>query len=480
MAIEPQHSETMSGAPASSEPADFGANAALILAALGRIETVVRDERAALASLRASLGEMAQAIARAKAVADSENAAAMLDEFEHRVDAMIGIAGGTPETEAPATESIPESPTESNQVPTVSGVVLRLGPGDAAPEPAAVETEPPAETVGDKGPTVAMLTAMVEALSASIQTPAQEPEAEVTAAALEAMESPPPAMEMAPEFAAAPVEAEVTATVMSETAPVAEAEPVAEVEPLAEAVPALLPSTTLAQESTLLASFEQMESRPFPPPEEGTAVIFTSKFEPEAKVEAEPEANVQAEYFAPEPAPTPEPDQPSPMEAAEFLPPAEPAAAEVQPEPVHAAAPEPADIANVVAATAEPEAIAPPAEAPAESKLAEAEFDPADFLFGPEPEPDPAAFLLDTAPPRRAPRAVVLPQPEFVATPSEPPQAEEPKVSEPGAEPPQAEVPQEAMATEVDQAQPTPEPAPHDPLRALKAMSANERLAIFS
>ena len=96
MATEPQHSETMSGAPTSSEPADVSANAALILAALSRIEAVVRDERAAMASLRTSLGEMTQAIARAKTVADSENAAAMLDEFEHRVDAMIEIAGGAP------------------------------------------------------------------------------------------------------------------------------------------------------------------------------------------------------------------------------------------------------------------------------------------------------------------------------------------------------------------------------------------------
>ena len=124
MATESQHSETMSGAPASSEPADVGANAALILAALGRIEAVVRDERAAMASLRSSLREMAQAIARAKAVADSENAAAMLDEFEHRVDAMIETAGGAPAA---------EQATVSVQVPTVSYVVLRLGQGERWP-----------------------------------------------------------------------------------------------------------------------------------------------------------------------------------------------------------------------------------------------------------------------------------------------------------------------------------------------------------
>src|SRR5215207_6393640 len=149
MATESQHSETMSGAPASSEPADVGANAALILAALGRIEAVVRDERAALASLRTSLGEMAQAIARAKAGADSENAAAMLDEFEHRVDAMIEIAGGAPAAEQAA---------EPDQVPTVSDVVLRLGPADTASEPTVADAARPADSGGDKGPTVAMLT----------------------------------------------------------------------------------------------------------------------------------------------------------------------------------------------------------------------------------------------------------------------------------------------------------------------------------
>ncbi len=38
-----------------------------------------------------------------------------------------------------------------------------------------------------------------------------------------------------------------------------------------------MPGETLARETTLLASFEQMEIRPFPPPEEGMAVIFTSR-----------------------------------------------------------------------------------------------------------------------------------------------------------------------------------------------------------
>src|SRR4051812_17184722 len=94
MATEPRHSETMSGAPSSSEAADVNADAALVVAALARIEAAVRDQGVMLGHLRTALGDMAQAIANAKAVADSEAAAAMLDEFEHRVDAMIEIASG--------------------------------------------------------------------------------------------------------------------------------------------------------------------------------------------------------------------------------------------------------------------------------------------------------------------------------------------------------------------------------------------------
>jgi len=101
MATEPQHSEIVSVAATSSEAAapppeqrDIGGDAAVILAALGRMEAAVREDRAALRQLRTSLLDMAQAIAGAKHVADSEAATAMLDEFEHRVDAMIEIAGG--------------------------------------------------------------------------------------------------------------------------------------------------------------------------------------------------------------------------------------------------------------------------------------------------------------------------------------------------------------------------------------------------
>src|ERR1051326_12041 len=118
MATEPQRSEMMSGAPSSSEsaphrpaPTDVSADAALILAALGRMEAVVRDERAAFTRLREMLGDMAQAIARAKTVADSETATTLLDELEHRVDAMIEIAGGQHPVAASAATPAPPPPS---------------------------------------------------------------------------------------------------------------------------------------------------------------------------------------------------------------------------------------------------------------------------------------------------------------------------------------------------------------------------------
>ena len=320
-------------------------------------------------------------------------------------------------------------------------------------EPAVADAAPPADTGGDKGPTVAMLTAMVQALSASIQTP--EPEAGSQEA-----EPTPPALATAAEFAPWPVEA----TAVTELESVRE--------PAAEAAPASMPGETLARETTLLANFEQMEIRPFQPPEEGTAVIFTPRIEPANRRRSK----------APRPLPRPSRQRHPPRRraaTAETAVPqfAEPGAADIQLEPLPAAAPAPAAMAevasapDVAAAAVEPEAQTH-SEAPAESKPLDPYFDPTDFLFGPEPEPDPAAFLLDSAPPQRTQKAV-LPQPEFVSTPTEPPKIEELEPQPPKAEAPQAET------GEVEQPD---EPArePHDPLHALKAMSPNEKLAIFS
>jgi len=66
----------------------------------------------------------------------------------------------------------------------------------------------------------------------------------------------------------------------------------------------------------------------------------------------------------------------------------------------------------------------------------------------------------------------VLPQAEFVTVP--PPQ------ETPAQEMPATEEAPAAEAEPSAQSESAPEPAPDDPLRALKAMTENERLAIFS
>jgi len=608
MVAEFQRSEIMSGAPSSSESvsprpaqADVSADAALILAALGRMEAVVRDERAAFTRLRAMLGEMAQAIARGKAVADSETAATLLDELEHRVDAMLDIAGPGPVAEAaaipdpqPPAAAAPveaqaiQHPAGPDQVPTVSDVVSRFG-SDDEPPPAAAAPQP-VENTATGAPTVAMLTAMVEALRNSISPAAPEPkaapesptpqaadvvtqplevapqpetsaigntevattnaeaahlaeppDAEVAQAAeaaypteaIEAADIPPPAepkpdnsafvamlrarlaelqaaeataapepavIEVAAQLSDAAPPPETSAIDSAETvaptaeivdaaepehfaeAPEAEAsqaieathtEAAADVPPPADPAPdnsafvAILnarlaalqaaaaespqpgdeaplseaiqttdvaeaasipgPPVTGLHESALLASLQQMRARPFPPPDEGTAVIFAPK----------PEFQFLPE-FGREPAASTEP-------------PSEPEQA-ITPQPATAAAETPS---AAVAPDVTQEA---PSEAAAASETAESDFDPADFLFGPEPEPDPAAFLLDPAPPQ--PPASPA-KPSVVAPPAEP----------------AAENSDTSQSAEPDS---PAQNAPHDPLRALKALSENEKLALFS
>ena len=666
------------------------------------------------------LGDMAQAIARAKAVADSETTTTLLDELEHRVDAMIEIAGPGPvaaaaatadpqprssaapvaRDDAPLAHGTSEAPhvgaaldagaveQAHDQVPTVSDVVSQLGSDDEMP-PAA---EMLVDDTTSSAPTVAMLTAMVEALRDSISAAAPEPgaalesptplaaevvaqplglapqdlapqpetssieiaevatpaaetvhaaeaahlieapqaeapqavEATHTVEAAETAAIPPPAdaapdnsafvamlrarldalnaaaaaatlepeapvaevaaqpLDVAPQPETSSIEIAEAATPVAEIvhaaeaahlidAPQAEApqaveathtdevaetadipppadptpeqnlfvamlnarlaelnasaaasvpepgapleaprpapQPVGVAQPLDMAPPASeaihtadvadaapIPDLAVADlhESALLASLKQMGVRPFPPPDEGTAVIFA----PKPELEFLPE-------FAREPMALSE--TPEPEHVAVSQPATEPAAieqtvlaqtaAESQHEPLHAIEPEraptettmseiiadltqavaPAPAAHAVevaAADVEPAMpIEPTAEpAPAQSDMAaptttESDFDPADFLFGPEPEPAPAAFLLDPAPPPAAPKALVLPQPDSVATPAKP-----------AAENPEALPPVEPdPPTQKGSA-----PAPRDPLHALKAMSENEKLALFS
>ena len=478
MASEPRYSETMSSETTSSAmisgdsaaPArgKVSPDAALILEALGRLESAVQDERAVLDRLRVALRDMAQTIAMAKALADSETAAALLDEFEHRIDAMIEIAGGAPEAaevapvavaeahaEPPAPEAEPPA-AEHDEVPTVTGVVSRLGPDRDPFNEAVVNALHAAEGADQHAPSVAMLKAMVEAMGVASQTaeaapevvepqhvetdhvaePPQAIEAEHAAAPMPLpvvdIEPPEPAAEVpepvaavddaaldwpplvetpepAPEPAAAAIEPPAEVLELHEVqvaeVQVAETSAAMAVEPPAITTVDLPPAAAIdsppepavptslsmlippgIHETALLASIERMGGvRPTLPADEGTAVIFTAKVEP---------------AFAP----------PAPIETA--------AAPEV------AAAPQPV----------------PPTEPPLDAELvaamADPDFDPTDFLFGPESEPEPAAFLLDPAP----------------EPPAQPKPPEDAKHDEP----------------------------PHDPLRALNAMSENEKIALFS
>jgi len=209
---EPQSSsEPLAQTAASPAPVqvDVAADTALILAALGRLEAAVRDGREVLARLRVCLDEMAKAIVRAKAIADSPSALSLLNAFEHRIDAMIQIAGGGEEREAvaakpPAAEAaaVPddEAAAEPTEVPTVSGVVSRLGTGD---ETLSSSADPPDSGLVDVS-NVAKLTAMVQALRDSMPPDEPQPEnapeaaspppqgAEPATAAAEVANTPPP------------------------------------------------------------------------------------------------------------------------------------------------------------------------------------------------------------------------------------------------------------------------------------------------
>ena len=65
----------------------------------------------------------------------------------------------------------------------------------------------------------------------------------------------------------------------------------------------MLPELTLMQESSLLASMERIEARPFPPPDEGTAVIFTAR--PCRPLPTSPSSAAEPTVAEPEPLPEP-------------------------------------------------------------------------------------------------------------------------------------------------------------------------------
>jgi hypothetical protein len=163
-------SEPIASAPQASEASrgEFVADAELVLAALNRLETAVHADRSALARLRPALAELAVALGNAKRAVTLGagrplDVAILLDGLEHRVDAMIEIAGGTPSPDPIAPPPAPrieeaaprvEDPPPQARVPTVSNVVLPLGRGD----------DPRGDTA-EVRPSVFELEAMMQALS---------------------------------------------------------------------------------------------------------------------------------------------------------------------------------------------------------------------------------------------------------------------------------------------------------------------------
>ena len=182
-----------SGAASSEVQADDtgqDSEVAQVLLALNRLDATIRGERDTLARLRGALRDMAGLLHHFKwsmrqGAKEPLDIGTLLDELEHRVDAMLGLGREI----APA----------SAQVPTVSGVVSQLGRGEEAPP----------EVAQRQGPTVSELTAMVQALSASVPAAAETelPQAEAPAASEPTTSAAAPAVEPAAGAVLSPVAA---------------------------------------------------------------------------------------------------------------------------------------------------------------------------------------------------------------------------------------------------------------------------------
>jgi hypothetical protein len=385
------------GAPLQStslppDMADFNAGAGLMLAALGRMEAAVRGDRLALGRLREALRGMAKSIARAKAALPahrSDNASAgdtahdiaiLLDEFEHRVDAMIEIAGGdmrTGEISAAGVEA-----AEQAFVPTVSQVVSRLGRSQDQADDEASAAQAYTRSGSDQVPTVSMLQAMVEALGSSPQEAASDAETP------------------------APSDLDI------------DAPPAEPVEPMPEPMSEAIPADAIDLERALLANLSRIEAVPLPQEDDvGTAVIFPTALEESGRAEGEADLDPAAFLF--------ESDAASPA---------------APPSGESAAAPLPADESMRLADAAAP---------PAEKAL---------------PPTDVSLPSLDEL--QAAPEAAALAAAEPLAA----------AVTAPPPEPPASD----PATAQSEPAQPAANAPPADPLAPLNALSAAERLALFS
>src|SRR5207253_1487977 len=110
-----------------------------MLAAIARMEDALRSDGGALERVRADLAEMATALAQAKGALGANNPAAadqlgsLLRTLEGRLNSIVGVVGAPVPAASAGTDAAAEQPatmpaeTESDQVPTVSNVVSRLG-----------------------------------------------------------------------------------------------------------------------------------------------------------------------------------------------------------------------------------------------------------------------------------------------------------------------------------------------------------------
>jgi hypothetical protein len=433
------------GAPGSTPAAEAEASpdAARIRAAFERIDSAIRGEHDHLGRLRGELGAMAIAIAQAMRASETGGNTidlnTLLRDLERRVDGMIAFVGAvtvSSATETAAAEPLPAateppapSPEELAFLEALSASTDETSvPAAAAPEQDRVPTvsdvvsrlgragDAPIADAGDGDATK----------SGSAVTTVAMLEAMVEALAASVPDGPPP------EPAASLPELE-----QSDEPPQAEA---------SASLPPAQPTATepatrvlMMPEVELLSNYARMVSVPFLPPEVGTAVIFTAKALPE------PPSPIQSET--------------------------EPGSHAVA-GPIAEAAPHPVAAPEVGAVEA------------AQSPQPQIDLDTDDFLFGPqaEPEADPAGFLLeatpDPAPPPEAlpPQSEPTMQPEpadFLLQPA--PAIEWPMPS------PIAALPIALPAPAPPQVSSLPKPAaPNDPLAPLKAMSEEEKIALFS
>lgn len=424
-------------------PGGRGADAETILAAIDRMDAAIRRDRGVLDRLSRDLAAMARAVAQAKAAlqagAIKPDAAtggkpvgvdALLDELEHRLDTMIEAAGGdaaaiahaataaavvsatAQPVEAPppapldrssaaashAPEPQPPRP-EPDHVPTVSDVVSRLGRTDDAPLPAAeLLSAAAALGPGRDVPTVSMLEALVEALTAA---PPQD------------AEQAPAAEEAAPgELSQTAIEAQA-ATVGQPEAPTPEPFSLTEEHVVAPAAP---------PDSDVPSAGERAEPATIAEPE--------PQFESEdAQDVAEPVVTAAAEAIAASDA-VPEPAEPevAPPESAATEPPSAPVLPDV----------------DLLAHYARLEAF---------PVLPQEEVGTA-VIFRPRQEPQEAAHEM--------------------------PAQEMPAQEEPAQEmPAQTAPPEPEHEEEVSEKAEPSAPSPYDPLAPLKAMSEEERIALF-